>query len=125
MFAMFCRVSLALMLFASTALGADVDGNYSYWGAGGVVCKAYADMAKAQNADFDRVSFWVAGYLTAYNRLTDKTFDIVEKNGNISTAMLWLLSHCNKNPDEILNLAMKAYTTEHEKDRQETAPPKK
>jgi hypothetical protein len=61
-----CRgVSLAFMLFASSAYGADADGTYRYWGAGGVTCKAYGDMAAAQKVDFDRISFWVAGYLTA------------------------------------------------------------
>jgi hypothetical protein len=113
MIAMCRRVSLAFMVLASSAYAADPEGTYRYWGAGGVTCKAYAPMAEAQNADFDKVSLWVAGYLTAYNRLSDKTYDIVEKNSNISTVMLRLLNYCNKNPNEVLNAAIKTFTDDN------------
>jgi hypothetical protein len=122
MIAMYRFVLPGLMLFASSAYAADAGNNYRFWGAGGVTCKDYGDMAKTQNADFDKVALWVSGYLTAYNRLSEKTYDIVGKNGNVSSIMLWLVSYCNKNADQTLTAAMNALTDDHQKDRVTTAP---
>jgi hypothetical protein len=122
MIALCRRVSLALVLFASTAHAADVNGNYRFWGAGGITCKAYVEMAGAQNADFDKVSLWVAGYLTSYNRFSDKTYDIVEKDGNISSVMLWMLNYCNKNSDKALSAAVNVFIDDHKDKRIVSAP---
>ena len=112
------RALIAVMLCASaTAYGADADGRYQIWGPGITNCKSYVEMATAQNADFTKMAFWAGGYLTAYNQLSDKTWDILGKDGTVSGVMLWLVGFCNKHPNEILAIAIRQFTAEHKDNR--------
>jgi len=115
-------IAAAIFAFAGTVRAADSSGTYSYWGAGKITCKAYGEMAAAQNADFEKVTFWMVGYITAFNRLTDKTYDIVAKDSNISTVMLWMLHYCNEHSDTILTKAAEEFTSANISKRQVSHP---
>ena len=115
-------IAAAIFAVSGTANAADSSGTYSFWGAGKITCKAYGEMAAAQNADFEKVSFWMGGYITAYNRFTEKTYDIVPKDGNISTVMLWMLHYCNEHNDQILAKAAEAFANAHVNQRQVSHP---
>jgi hypothetical protein len=62
------------------------------------------------------------GYITAFNRLNDKTYDIVTKDGNISTVMLWMLHYCNEHSDTILTKAAEEFTNANMNKRQVSHP---
>jgi hypothetical protein len=115
-------IAAAVFAFSSATHAADTSGTYHFWGAGSFTCKAYSAMADAQNADFEKASFWMGGYISAYNRFTDKTYDIIEKDGNISTAMLWLLHYCKDHGDDLLSKAAEAFITAHVNQRQVSHP---
>jgi hypothetical protein len=115
-------IAATIFAFTSATHAADTDQKYSNWGSGNVTCKAYSDMAAAQNADFDRASAWMAGYVTAYNRLSDKTYDIIAKNNNVSSVMLWLLRYCNEHNSDLLDNAAEAFTTQNMSQRQVSHP---
>jgi hypothetical protein len=115
-------IAATVVAFSSAVRAADDSGSYSYWGAGAITCEAYTGMAAAQNADFDKVSFWVGGYLTAYNRFTDKTYDIVEKGGNITSVTNWLTQYCKDHKGDLLTVAAEAFTTANKSKRQISHP---
>jgi hypothetical protein len=112
----------AVLAFSGTVRAADSSGTYSFWGAGKITCKAYGEMAAAQNADFEKVTFWMGGYITAFNRLIDKTYDIVTKDSNVSTVMLWMLHYCNEHGDAILTKAAEEFTNANMNKRQVSHP---
>jgi hypothetical protein len=100
-----------LGLLNGPASAADSDKNYSVWGPGNVTCEAYGKMVADQDKDFHNSEFWIGGYLTAFNRMSPETWDIVGGgNANISTVALWLTSYCKDHPKTVLATAMLAYT---------------
>jgi hypothetical protein len=101
---------------------ADGQVQYRSWGAGTVRCDKFQAMVAAQNADFDKIGLWVAGYLTAYNLLSPNTYDIVPKDGSVSAVLLWMNGYCTKHPEVFLANVVQSYTTEHKDQRVITEP---
>lgn len=74
-------VLAAGLLGPGTALAADAKGGFAVHGAGAALCSAVNEAAKAaRDQTTAQLSGWIAGYLSAYNRLTAGVHDIVPTN---------------------------------------------
>lgn len=120
---MFCRTVFLLALVCLAALtparAEDAKGNFDVWGVGNLLCRDFAGKM-GQPAE----ESWIGGYLTAYNRLTPNTWNLVPLNDNISSVEVWLGTYCKQHPNEVLALAVAAYTKEMMPRRMTAAPGK-
>lgn len=100
----FAPILLAAAAFAApgSALGADASGKYSIRGAGTIACSAYI---KATPAQKQFAETWWAGYLTAMNRSTANTYEVLG-DWSVEQANAWLLTYCTQNPDAKLAVAV-------------------
>ena len=92
--------SAALALAAAApAFGADADGRFAVKGAGGARCAAFVEAREARNeAAITAYQSWTSGYLTAANRLSPETFDMVAWQG-LGVLLAAIEGHCRRNPD--------------------------
>lgn len=95
-------ILLAAAAFATPALGADSNGRYSIRGAGTVACSAYLTATPAQKQFAET---WWAGYLTAMNRSTANTYEVLG-DWSVEQANAWLLTYCTQNPAAKLAVAV-------------------
>lgn len=97
----------------------DAMGNYSSVDATG--CDDYISARRNTSGVFyAQISFWVSGYLTAYNTLASDTYDILGSTDH-KGAMLWLENYCKENPLKNLGLGMTAFEVELFPKRHRTA----
>ena len=105
------RILVSIVLFAvpAAAMAADADG-------------AYGSLRPESCREFRRVSAsdvrtpalmnirgWIAGYITAYNRQTPDTYDILGIT-EFEAALHFIDGYCKANPLENLTAAMEALT---------------
>jgi predicted TIM-barrel fold metal-dependent hydrolase len=100
----FCLILLAVFgtVATQTAEASDAKGKFAIRGAGTVMCKAYLNVTPAQRKI---VETWWAGYLTAMNRTTAKTYDVLG-NLSVKNANDWLMRYCKKHPARRLAFAV-------------------
>lgn len=107
--------ALAFVAALGAALGAAalappaaaMDGQRRYYVIGSVAtatCLQYGGFSAEQIGQFE---FWMAGYLTAMNRLTPDTYDLV---GTTKPEQIhaWLRQHCQQNPNQLMAVAVHA-----------------
>ena len=90
--------ALPLALFVATAppaLAADAKGKFSIRGAGTVSCAVFVNATPTQRKHAET---WWAGYLTAMNRTTPNTFEVLGKI-TPTQANNWLVAYCRKYPN--------------------------
>lgn len=87
-----------LGFFASSALAATTDEKYVIKGAGNGSCERFVTEREAQSQAYALFGGWLAGYITAYNQLTDETFDIAPWQ-NLDLLAAFLDNFCRQNPD--------------------------
>jgi len=87
-----------LGFFASSALAATTDQKYVIKGAGNGTCERFVSEREAQSQAYTLFGGWLAGYITAYNQLTDETFDIAPWQ-NLDLLAAFLDNFCRQNPD--------------------------
>ena len=114
-------VALAILwcgLVAGPAAAMDKQGNFNIRGAGTVSCATYLNATPKQKRHAET---WWAGYLSAMNRATPKTYDIM---GNVTTAAAsrWLQAWCQKNPKRRFAEAVHAMLQAAYPNRQQTSP---
>jgi len=80
----FSRVALAtaalsvlLISFAPAANAASKEGQYAIKGVGQLPCSRYTEERAAKTDTYRLFVGWLSGYLSAYNRLTEDTVDIM------------------------------------------------
>ncbi|MDQ1363010.1 MAG: hypothetical protein QG652_870 [Pseudomonadota bacterium] len=90
---------------ALPVLAADEHGTYWIYGVGRQNCSTYLAARKA--GGFEEISYknWIMGYLTAVNRSTPDTYNILGES-DMPGALAWLDRHCTKYPDETMYMAM-------------------
>ncbi len=71
----------------------------------------YAEEIKTKGGSYITTMGWVAGFLTAYNRQTPGTYDILG-NADLASAMLWLENYCKAHPLSDLAGGMNVLTDE-------------
>ena len=91
---------LVLLLPARFAPAADADGNFAIKGAGRATCQRYLDERKTRSANYRLFGGWINGYLTAYNQLTDQTFDVAPWEATDTLAAA-LANFCRQNPEQL------------------------
>ncbi len=90
------------MSYALPAAAVDDDGKFLIKGVGTQPC---GDYLKFNAADKLVVETWWAGYLTAYNRLTDDTYNVL-KGVAPEQANTWIADYCRDNKDKLIALAV-------------------
>ena len=69
-------LTAATLLSSAPALAVDRNGEFFLRGYGSATCQNYLDDRTGNNERYFYYRSWLNGYLTAYNQLTDDTFDI-------------------------------------------------
>ena len=113
---------LCAALAALPAYAADNDGNYAVWGQGKKACFHYNEARK----DPDGIAMegfrgYLMGYLSAYNAITPKTYNITGKM-DLDGVLAWLDEYCGSKGMLSFEQAMLEYTDQHFKERA-TFPP--
>ena len=123
---------LALVLCGGAAHASDDDGRYSTHNAFGCpkVIQAIGDESAARakqqspdpdtsyNVNYQRVTNWVSGWLTAYNALTPDTYRLAD----MPTFMVWVEDFCRQNPSANLAGAIDSYAVANHPRRQRKGP---
>jgi len=113
------RTLIAVLLLASaTAWGMDASGRH---GSQGVrTCVEFLKESKTNNLRRAPFVAWASGYITAYNRQTPDTFDVLG-SADFESVMPWIETWCKANPYQSLGNAMEAFTTDFYPRRYRTA----
>ncbi|MEW6688693.1 MAG: hypothetical protein AB1452_06320 [Pseudomonadota bacterium] len=112
-------LAAALLAVAPAAAAADKDGLFAIHG--GRSCWDYLVWKDSDNGvALAQVDAWVAGYVTAYNKQTPDTADILG-NTSLRSAVQWVEKWCRANPKSNLSMAMNALTATFHAQRHKTA----
>jgi hypothetical protein len=94
-----CALSLVILLVMSaTVNGEDSRGMFSVKGVGTANCAHYLDARREKGKEFLLYAGYLGGYVTAYNKLSSETFDILPWQ-NIDTLLGLLANYCTQQPD--------------------------
>ena len=113
------KLLLVVTLLASTsAWGADKDGRY--WAGDDLACAVYVEIRQdAKNMTNIMMSSWIMGYVTAYNKQTPNTYDIMGKTSS-DKLMLSLEKYCKANQQKMVSQGMDEVAQELYPSRQKT-----
>lgn len=91
-------LAVLLAAFASDARAASKEGQYAIKGVGQLPCSRYTEERAAQTDTYRLFIGWLAGYLSAYNRMTDDTVDIMPWQ-SLDLMALMMDRYCQQNGD--------------------------
>ena len=106
-------VFLAVFLFPSFSTASDNNGYYyvamlgKNEGSCGAYISARNDGRKGDVSKQDAYSIWLAGYVTAYNKLEPDTYNVMG-TVDMATLQLWLENFCKQNPKKLFAEAIEA-----------------
>lgn len=110
------RPIIAVLLLAScSAWGGDSEGRYSGRGIG---CGEF--IQDVRNNRTLQCSAWFAGYITAFNRQTADTYNILAGT-DLPGVRLWMENYCKQNPLKDIDDGMRQLTSELYPRRHRTA----
>ena len=95
---MLSLIRLTILLFTlmtGSVIAADSKGNYQVMGLGKSSCKAFIASDAEGKAFFYS---WLAGYMTAYNRIENDTYSILGRSKKLANLEGWLQDYCHLNP---------------------------
>lgn len=92
-------LSLSVMFMSFSALAADSEGAFNTKGAAKRSCEDFTSTYAEQGAETYLYGGWLEGYITAFNALQQKTFDITPWQ-TTELMLLMLNKHCTDNPDQ-------------------------
>ncbi len=101
---------LCTLLNPLPAMAADKDGNYAVWGVGAKSCYHYGQAVTAGQADIEQFRNYVMGYLTAYNALTENTYNI-GAGKNLDQIMTWMSDYCAAKQIHTFEQALAEFTS--------------
>jgi hypothetical protein len=110
---------VCVTLIGSQALAADASGNHGTVGAAS--CAVFLQEHESKSSRSTALLGWLAGYITAYNRQTPNTYQILG-NSDLLGAELWVKNFCEKNPLANISLAAAVLVIELHPARQIKAP---
>ena len=113
-------IGCALLAFGSkSAVAADAAGNYAIWGLGQSSCFQFTKaLAKDET---DRYRDYLMGYLTAFNTLSENTYNVSGK-AKLSEISEWIANYCDMHQIESFNRAIQQYVSEQYEQRTTVAP---
>ncbi len=88
---------LALLGMGSKALAADPNGEFVLRGIGGQSCEEGLALVKADPRNAADLASWVTGYVTALNRVTPGTYDLLPLN-DVTSVVQIVGGMCASNP---------------------------
>jgi len=93
---MLFRLTLLLVVLSTaSASAANSNEHYQVMGLGHTSCKAFVASDAEGKAFFYS---WLAGYMTAYNRLEKDTYSILGQSKKLANIEGWLQDYCHLNP---------------------------
>lgn len=92
-------VCITTLLVVTGSQGADTDGRFAVKGAGLASCQDYVEARADKSELVYSLLGWLDGYLTAYNQLSPRTFDVAAWQSADLFARI-LDSHCEKHPKD-------------------------
>ena len=118
------RLCLALVLTAAAASLPAADHDRAYWSQRPASCRDFLKVYRSdeRKPESEPVRNWIAGYLSAYNRQTPETYDILGTT-DFERVLKAVEQHCKDNPLSDMSAAMEAvtvdlYATRHQTRRQ-------
>ena len=101
--------AMALCAAAPTARAADPEG--AYWSQRPESCREFRRLQSSdeRTPGLMNIRGWVAGYVTAYNRQTPDTYDVLGVT-DFEAAMRFIDGYCKAHPLDNLTTAMEALT---------------
>ncbi|MEM8799830.1 MAG: peptidoglycan-binding protein [Pseudomonadota bacterium] len=111
-----CAAICLTTIVSLPANAADLDGNYSVEGVGQISCQTFTK--SRQNASTDQSASneyglflgFITGYVSAYNRFVDDTFDLTPWQG-LELFARAALQFCSKNPEQNFFVAVSSVTS--------------
>jgi hypothetical protein len=95
-------MSILFIALMGAARAADVNGSYQIRGAGTVRCSVFL---KATSEQLKFAETWVAGYVTAMNRLTPDTYGLFVIS--VEESMERLRKNCQEKPEKLFANAVR------------------
>ncbi len=89
--------AIAVTAVHGNALAGDAKGEFALRGIGGQTCEAGLAAIKADKARANDLAIWVAGYVTALNRVSPGTYDLVPLT-EITPLVQIVAGLCERNP---------------------------
>ena len=101
------------------ASAADAGGNYAIWGVGQTSCHKF--VKARENEDARQYKDYLMGYLTAFNTLSEDTYNISGKT-KLGEIEQWLAEYCGLHQIESFNRAIQQYATDSFESRLSVSP---
>lgn len=114
-------IVLSVCVAALPATAPAADDNGAYWSQRAESCRAFRSAIGADTRTTVQANIrgWIAGYLTAYNRMAPETYDILGIS-DIEAALQTIETFCKANPLENLTAAMELVTEQFHARRHQT-----
>ena len=100
-----------LLLQTTAAFSADSDNKFAMKGAGFLPCQIYVTARESKSNVYYMVGGWLEGYISAHNRLSDDTFDIMSFE-SLELLLSVIDVHCRSNPEDLLYGVVDSLITE-------------
>ncbi|MGR8949416.1 MAG: hypothetical protein ACU84Q_15330 [Gammaproteobacteria bacterium] len=115
-------IGLTLLIcggLSCSAGAADAAGNYAIWGVGQSSCHQFTkSIAKGDTSAYDN---YLMGYLTAFNTLSENTYNISGKT-KLSEITEWIEGYCDLHQIESFNRAIQQYVSQQFENRTTVSP---
>lgn len=114
-------IALTLCVAALPAPAQAADDGGAYWSQRPESCRAFRRATASDNRTPAQAGIrsWIAGYLTAYNRMAPETYDILGLS-DFEDVMKTIEDYCKANPLENLTSAMETVTEKFHARRHQT-----
>ena len=94
-------IFLYLVVFSTLSYSADKNSNFSLKGSGLLTCSLYVQEREKQSKVYYLIGGWVEGYISAYNRFSEDTYDITSfEHTELLTKVI--ANHCKGNLNDRL-----------------------
>lgn len=111
--------SFLMLLAPVNSHAADAAGNYAIWGLGQSSCFQYTKAVAKEETD--RYRDYLMGYLTAFNTLSENTYNVSGK-AKLSEIAESIADYCDAHQIESFNRAIQQYVAEQFEKRHTVAP---
>lgn len=101
-FLVFAPVVVAFVCSAQPVQAADAKGDFALLGGGALTCRAYM---LGSTDDRLHAETWWSGYISAMNRVTDDTYDMLGEY-SVEDFNIYLDDYCRDNPTDLFGIAV-------------------
>lgn len=98
-----------MLCISGFAHAKDLNGSFVVKGVGTLSCKELIIAARKDAPVLQQYAGYLSGYISAYNELSDETFDVLPWQ-HLDTVMLLLLENCKQKPESTVGGAVSRVT---------------